>query len=87
MKQRRTYTREFKLEGYENDCQNVYKVDWLAFQQENERKLIEKIRKGENFVPELSLVAKIDDEIVGHILFSRIKIVGQAVPKTTFTTP
>lgn len=63
----------------EKDYKNVYEVNCLAFQQESESKLIEKIRKGENFVPELSLVAEIDDEIVGHILFSRIKVVGDSV--------
>ncbi len=59
----------------------------MAFQQENESKLIEKIRKGENFVPELSLVAKIDDEIVGHILFSRIKIVGDSILESLALAP
>ncbi len=61
------------------DYKKVYEVNCLAFQQENENKLIEKIRKGKNFVPELSLVAEIDDEIVGHILFSRIKVFGDFV--------
>ena len=60
----------------EKDYKRVYKVNRLAFQQENESKLIEKIRKGENFVPDLSLVAEIGNEIVGHILFSKIKIIG-----------
>ncbi len=59
----------------------------VGFQQENESKLIEKIRKGENFVPELSLVAKIDDEIVGHILFSRIKIVGDSIFESLALAP
>ena len=40
---------------------------------------MKKIRKGKNFIPELSLVSEIDDEIVGHILFSRIKIVSDSV--------
>jgi len=59
----------------------------LAFQQENESKLIEKIRKGENFVPELSLVAEIDDEIVGHILFSKINIIGDAIFESLALAP
>ncbi|NYT00929.1 MAG: N-acetyltransferase [Methanocellales archaeon] len=61
------------------DYKKVYEVNCFAFQQEYESKLIEKIRKGKNFIPELSLVAEIDDEIVGHILFSRIEIVGDSV--------
>jgi len=71
----------------ENDYNKVYEVNWLAFQQENESKLIEKIRKGENFVPELSLVAEIDGEIVGHILFSRIKIVRDSIFESLSLAP
>jgi predicted N-acetyltransferase YhbS len=56
----------------------IYEVNKLAFQQENEGKLIEKIRKSENFVPELSIVAEVDNRIVGHILFSKIIIIGNS---------
>lgn len=62
----------------ENDHKPIYDVNKLAFQQEDESKLIEKIRKGENFIPELSIVAEIDNRIVGHILFSKIKIIGNS---------
>lgn len=62
----------------ENDRIQIYEVNKLAFQQENEGKLIEKIRKSENFIPELSIVAELDNRIVGHILFSKIKIVGDS---------
>ncbi len=60
-----------------SDYKKVYEITKQAFQQENESKLIEKIRVGEGFVPELSLVAELDGEIVGHILFSKIKIIGE----------
>jgi predicted N-acetyltransferase YhbS len=60
------------------DHKQIYEVNKLAFQQENESKLIEKIRKSENFIPELSIVAEIDNRIVGHILFSKIKIIGDS---------
>ena len=36
--------------------------------------LVEKLRKSEAFVPELSLVAEIENNIVGHILLTKIKI-------------
>jgi Predicted acetyltransferase len=62
----------------ENDHKPIYDVNKLAFQQEDESKLIEKIRKGENFIPKLSIVAEIDNRIVGHILFSKIKIIGDS---------
>lgn len=61
-----------------NDNEQIYDVNKLAFQQEDESKLIEKIRKGKNFIPELSIVAEIDNRIVGHILFSKIKIIGDS---------
>nr|QNO42528.1 hypothetical protein MMHALIEK_00003 [Methanosarcinales archaeon ANME-2c ERB4] len=62
----------------EKDHKQIYEVNKLAFQQENESKLIEKIRKSENFILELSIVAEIDNRIVGHILFSKIKIIGDS---------
>lgn len=74
-----------KEEG--KDYSKVHEVNRLAFKQENESKLIEKIRKGENFIPDLSLVAEIDNKIVGHILFSKIKIVGGSVFESLALAP
>lgn len=71
----------------ENDHKRVYEVNKLAFQQEDESKLIEKIRKGENFIPQLSLVAEVDNKIVGHILFSKIKIIGDSVFESLALAP
>lgn len=71
----------------EKDYSKVYNVNKLAFKQENESKLIEKIRKGKNFVPELSIVAEVDNQIVGHILFSKIKIVGDSVYESLALAP
>jgi len=71
----------------EKDYKQVYEVNKLAFQQENESILIEKIRKGENFIPDLSLVAEIDNKIVGHILFSKIKIVGDSIFESIALAP
>lgn len=59
------------------DFQAVYEINHLAFEQEGESQLIEKIRKGETFVRELSLVAEQNNKIIGHILFSKIKIIGE----------
>ncbi|HEY9699557.1 MAG TPA: N-acetyltransferase [Trichocoleus sp.] len=44
-----------------------------AFGRSNEADLIDRIRISANFVPELSIVAKYQ-EVVGHILFSKITI-------------
>jgi predicted N-acetyltransferase YhbS len=41
-------------------------------QRRDEADLVERIRAGETFIPELSLVAEENEEIVGHLLFSKI---------------
>ncbi|NEM97024.1 N-acetyltransferase [Pontibacter sp. BT327] len=41
-----------------------------------EHLLVERLRKSDAFIPELSLVAVVDDAIVGHILLTRISIVN-----------
>lgn len=40
----------------------------------NEQDLIVKLRKSDNFIPELSLVAEKDGKVVGHIMFTKVKI-------------
>lgn len=37
----------------------------------NEQNLVEALRKSQSFIPELSLVAVKDDELVGHIMFTK----------------
>ena len=37
----------------------------------NEQDLVEALRKGDAFVPELALVSEIDGKLAGHILFSK----------------
>ncbi len=71
----------------EKDHKQIYEVNKVAFQHENESKLIEKIRNSENFIPELSIVAEINNRIVGNILFSKIKIAGNSVQESLALAP
>ncbi len=60
---------------HENDFQAIKEVNDLAFGQEGESNLIDKIRKSATFISGLSLVFETEDkEIVGHILFSTVVI-------------
>lgn len=57
------------------DFAEVFEVNRLAFGQEDEARLVEALRKNATaFVPELSILAAIEGRVVGHILFTKIKI-------------
>jgi putative acetyltransferase len=58
----------------QEDYQAVYALNALAFGQSKEAILVDKLRIGEAFVPELSLVATSHEKVVGHILFTKIHI-------------
>lgn len=68
-------------EGKE-DYKNIFEVNLLAFGRDGESKLIGIIRESESYVEGLSLVAVSNNNVVSHILFSRI-IIGsdtEAIP-------
>lgn len=61
------------------DYENVYHVTQSAFAHAehsdgNEQDLVNALRTGTAFIPELSLVAEINDKIVGHIMFTKLQI-------------
>ncbi|MBX9448917.1 MAG: N-acetyltransferase [Taibaiella sp.] len=56
------------------DIKDIYEINTLAFGSEKEAKLVDLLRASKAFVPQLSLVAALQDKIVGHILFSKINI-------------
>jgi len=56
------------------DLPGITKINDLAFGQKSEGKLVEKLRKTDEFITGLSLVAEIDGEVIGHILFYPIVI-------------
>ncbi|RYD05773.1 GCN5 family acetyltransferase [Desulforamulus aquiferis] len=57
-----------------DDYPAVFNVNLKAFNKSIEPNLVEAIRKSENYIPELSLVAILNNMVVGHILFSTIAI-------------
>jgi len=59
------------------DFDAIHEVNRLAFGQEDEAFLVQRIWNSSQFIPELSLVASKEGQIVGHILFSLIDIEGQ----------
>lgn len=64
----------------EADYEQVYQVNYTAFgNREYEAELVERIRDTPYFVPQLSLVAELEGEIVGHILLSLAKVVDGEV--------
>lgn len=61
------------------DYEKIYQLIKKAFETAehrdgNEQDLAQAIRKSEAFVPELTLLAEINGDIVGHILYSKAKI-------------
>lgn len=68
----------------ENDFEEVYVLIKEAFETAEhadgtEQDLVVALRKGDSFIPELSLVVEIDGQLVGHILFSKAKVGSSTV--------
>lgn len=65
-----------------DDYTAIFEVNRLAFSGKAEPRLVEALRRSDDFISELSLVAEKSGDIVGHILFSPITIETQtgAVP-------
>jgi predicted N-acetyltransferase YhbS len=43
----------------------------MKFSKQDEQFLVERLRKSEAFIPELSLVAELDGQVVGHIMLTK----------------
>jgi putative acetyltransferase len=59
------------------DFPAIHQLNTAAFGQEQEANLVDLLRNSAAFVPGLSLVAAAGDKIVGHILFTKIRIKDQ----------
>ncbi|WP_353161181.1 N-acetyltransferase [Myroides odoratus] len=64
------------------DFEAVHQVVQLAFEQEQmsdhqEHFLVQRLRQSADFIPALSLVCEVDQQVVGYILFSKIKLIGE----------
>ena len=69
------HIRKEKLEDYDE----IYTVVKSAFDSAeqsdgNEQDLVVALRKSENYIPQLSLVAEEHGKIVGHIMFTKAKV-------------
>jgi predicted N-acetyltransferase YhbS len=63
----------------ESDYKAVFDLIEKAFESEQmsdhkEQFLVEQLRESNAFVPELSMVAEIENKIAGHILLTKLKI-------------
>ena len=61
------------------DLKEIMCTTELAFENEltsdnQEHTLVEELMRSDSYIPELTLVATIDNKIVGHIMYSKIKI-------------
>ncbi len=66
------------------DYKQVAKLIKSAFEASDlghneEQDLVDRLRKSDSFIPELSLIAAVENKIVGHILFSEIKIKNRTI--------
>ena len=56
------------------DVAAIDHVNRLAFGQPDEAEIVARLRTSYAFIPELSIVAEDDGEVVGHILFTRVRL-------------
>ena len=56
------------------DVQAIDRVNRLAFGQPDEAEIVARLRASPAFIPGLSIVADDADEIVGHILLTRVEL-------------
>lgn len=55
----------------------IAQIHELAFGREEEADLVEKIRNSQYYIPQLTLVAQLNNSVVAHAMFSYIHLVGE----------
>ncbi len=68
-----------------HDWEAIYHIHHSAFGQKDEAELVNTLRQSEYYIPELSLVAEKEHDIVGHILFTKIHIRNEENDSTSET--
>ena len=63
-------------EATEEDADIISNIHQLAFGRIEEANLVENIRRSKAYLKALSLVAEVENQVCGHILFSRVEIEG-----------
>ena len=71
----------------DSDFPAISEVTTKAFGHPNEADLISAISQTPDFVPQLSLVALLENKVVGHILFYPVKIAGDKLFETLSLAP
>ncbi len=61
---------------HEADIPAIDELYRSAFAEDTETKLVTLLRNSDAFIPQLSLVAEVNGNIAGHILFTKISIEG-----------
>lgn len=67
------------------DYARIKEINDHAFKQEDEGRLVNRLRERDQFIPELSLVAETEEMVVGHILFYPVKISSADKKHTTLS--
>ncbi|MCD9575626.1 GNAT family N-acetyltransferase [Flavobacterium soyae] len=71
--------RQERKEDYKNVFQLIEKAfENIEYSDHKEQFLVERLRKSEAFIPELSIVAEAEGKIVGHILFTKLEIKNES---------
>lgn len=60
-----------------DDYAKIREINNRAFNQDTEGELIENLRKKKEYIAELSLVAEYKNQLIGHILFFPLSIIGK----------